>query len=77
MFDPELYRDKAEVDAWKSRDPIATHVARLKAAGVDDDAIAAIDRDIVDEIARCVAFAESADWEPVEDLLTDVYTPRP
>ena len=24
MFDPELYRDKAEVEQWKQRDPIAT-----------------------------------------------------
>ena len=24
MFDPELYRDKAEVEAWKQRDPIVT-----------------------------------------------------
>ncbi|RPI53252.1 MAG: pyruvate dehydrogenase (acetyl-transferring) E1 component subunit alpha [Acidobacteria bacterium] len=77
MFDPELYRDKTEVESWKSRDPIATHVARLKAAGVTDETLAAIERDVADEIARCVAFAESADWEPVEDLLKDVYTPRP
>jgi len=77
MFDPELYRDKAEVELWKKRDPIAAHIARIKAAGVSDDEIAATERDVSDEIARCVAFAESAGWEPVENLLTDVYTPRP
>ena len=27
MYDPELYRDKAEVERWKKRDPIA-HVQR-------------------------------------------------
>src|SRR5512146_1187744 len=26
MFDPELYRDKAEVEQWRKRDPIATFV---------------------------------------------------
>jgi pyruvate dehydrogenase E1 component alpha subunit len=30
MFDAELYRDKAEVERWKTRDPIATLAAILK-----------------------------------------------
>ena len=29
MYDPQLYRDKDEVEAWKQRDPIATFTARL------------------------------------------------
>ena len=33
MFDPELYRDKAEVEQWKTRGPIHTFTARLKAQG--------------------------------------------
>ena len=33
MFDPELYRDKAEVEEWKKRGPIHTFSARLKAEG--------------------------------------------
>src|SRR5512139_1226923 len=33
MFDPELYRDKAEVERWKQRGPIVTFSARLKAQG--------------------------------------------
>ena len=33
MFDPELYRDKAEVEQWKTRGPIHTFSARLKAQG--------------------------------------------
>ena len=31
MYDPELYRDKAEVERWKERDPIAA--LRARAAG--------------------------------------------
>jgi pyruvate dehydrogenase E1 component alpha subunit len=77
MFDPELYRDKAEVELWKTRDPIVAHITRLKKAGASDDEIAAVERDVAGEIGRCVSFAESGDWEPVEDLLKDVYTPRP
>jgi pyruvate dehydrogenase E1 component alpha subunit len=77
MFDAELYRDKAEVEQWKRRDPIEAFIARLQAAGTRDDEIAAIERTVADEIAACVAFADAGDWEPVEDLLKDVYTPRP
>ena len=33
MFDPELYRDKKEIEAWKTRGPIHTFSARLKAQG--------------------------------------------
>ncbi|MGH7810194.1 MAG: pyruvate dehydrogenase (acetyl-transferring) E1 component subunit alpha, partial [Candidatus Binatia bacterium] len=30
MYDPELYRDKQEVEEWKKRDPIANFIERLK-----------------------------------------------
>ena len=30
MYDPELYRDKKEVEVWKTRDPIPNLVERLK-----------------------------------------------
>jgi len=38
--DPKVYRDDAEVEAWKSRDPIARFERYLKGKGlIDDDAI--------------------------------------
>ena len=37
MYDPELYRDKAEVEEWKKRDPIATFESP-EADGMLDDA---------------------------------------
>jgi pyruvate dehydrogenase E1 component alpha subunit len=76
MFDAELYRDKAEVERWKERDPIATFTAALKERGVATDAlIAAIEVSVSDEIDHAVQFAEAGSWEPVNDLLNDVYTP--
>ncbi len=76
MFDAELYRDKSEVEAWKQRDPIATLTASLEERGfATDAAIAAIETSVSDEIGRAVQFAEAGTWEPVEDLLKDVYTP--
>ena len=76
MFDPELYRDKSEVEAWKARDPIATFSARLKDGGHATDALlSAIADAVAEEIAEAVEFAEAGTWEPVEDLLKDVCTP--
>jgi pyruvate dehydrogenase E1 component alpha subunit len=75
MFDAELYRTKAEVEQWKPRCPILTFTNRLKAGGlIDDAALAAIEAQVADEIARAVAFAEAGSWEPVENLTRDVYT---
>jgi pyruvate dehydrogenase E1 component alpha subunit len=77
MFDPELYRDKAEVEAWKARDPIALFKARLEAEGaLDAAAFAALESEVANEIAAAVAFAEAGTWEPVENLTKDVYTPK-
>jgi len=77
MFDAELYRTKAEVERWKLRCPILTFTNRLRAEGlIDEPALAAIEAEVADEIARAVAFAEAGSWEPVEDLARDVYTGR-
>jgi TPP-dependent pyruvate/acetoin dehydrogenase alpha subunit len=77
MFDAELYRDKAEVEEWKQRDPITRLRARLAAVVLlDDDAFAAIAAEVDQEIARAAAFAESGTWEPADQLTRDVYTVR-
>jgi pyruvate dehydrogenase E1 component alpha subunit len=76
MFDAELYRDKAEVERWKTHGPIHTFTDRLKAAGMMTEAdFEAIDRDAVAEVEAAVQFAEAGTWEPVEDLLRDVVAP--
>jgi pyruvate dehydrogenase E1 component alpha subunit len=76
MFDAELYRDKSEVETWKARDPITTFTVRLKERDIATDAVvAALDASVLDEIDLAVRFAEAGTWEPVEDLLKDVYTP--
>jgi pyruvate dehydrogenase E1 component alpha subunit len=77
MFDPELYRDKAEVERWKQRDPIAAFVAAMQQVGaLRADDLAAVEADAAAEIAAARAFAEAAPFEPVEDLARDVVTPR-
>ena len=76
MFDPELYRDKAEVEQWKQRGPLHTFTARLKAESkLTEEEFLALDAKANAEVQAAVDFAEAAPWEPVEDLLKDVHTP--
>jgi TPP-dependent pyruvate/acetoin dehydrogenase alpha subunit len=75
MFDPELYREKDEVEVWRQRDPIALFEQALRARGALDDAgREAIERAVAEELARAEAFAEAAPWEPVEHLTRHVTT---
>lgn len=76
MFDPELYRDKSEVEAWKRHDPIAAFVERLRfhdLVGARD--LAGLEQRAAAEIERAVAFAEAGSEEPEDELTRDVYTP--
>ena len=77
MFDAELYRDKREVEAWKTRGPLHTYTARLKAEGrLSEEEFLALDAKVGAEVERAVAFAEAGTWEPVEDLARFVHTRR-
>jgi pyruvate dehydrogenase E1 component alpha subunit len=75
MFDPQLYRDKAEVEEWKRHDPILRFAGWMREAGILHDAeLEAIEAAVADEIRAAVAFAEAGSLEPVERLTRDVYT---
>ncbi|MBL9017653.1 MAG: pyruvate dehydrogenase (acetyl-transferring) E1 component subunit alpha [Myxococcales bacterium] len=74
MFDPELYRDRSEVETWRTRDPITQLVSRMAGAIMPED-IAAIEAEAAAEIADACAFADASPLEPVEDLLLDVRAP--
>ncbi|MCX4585730.1 pyruvate dehydrogenase (acetyl-transferring) E1 component subunit alpha [Streptomyces sp. NBC_01481] len=73
MYDPDRYRDKAEIERWKGRDPITRLMDRMREDGeLGDKELAAIERRITDEIDHAVAAAEQAPEEPVENLLRHV-----
>ena len=75
MYDPERYRDKAEVADWVQRDPIATFWERLQAAGqVDPDALERIEADAAAEIDAAIAAAEAGTPEEVDELLRWVHS---
>ena len=75
MFDPDLYRDKAEIEEWKTRGPIHTFSARLKQQGwLTEERFLELDATAAAEVQAAVAFAEAGQFEDVADLARDVYT---
>lgn len=73
MYDPDRYRDPAEIDEWKQRDPLLTLGAHLHASGIADwEQIAAVDAAVTAEIDHAVAFAEAGTPEDPADLETYV-----
>ena len=69
MYDPDRYRDKSEVEAWRQHDPIAVLSGRLTDGGaIDSTKLDAIEIDVQAEVDDAVEFAEHGTLEPVEDL---------
>ena len=69
MYDPDRYRDKAEVERWRQSDPIPALSGRLLAEGaVTEQEIAQWEGEIAAEISSAVETADAAPLEPVEDL---------
>ncbi len=73
--DPTVYRSKEELEAWMKKDPIPRLEASLKRVGVLDDAqIAAIRKEMADQVDESVVFAEDSPWPEPSELLEDIYT---
>ncbi len=73
MFDAQLYREKAEVEEWRSRGPIVRFRDWLLKNGlIHESDVGRLEEEIDAEIAEAVAFAEAAEWEPLEDLTRHV-----
>jgi TPP-dependent pyruvate/acetoin dehydrogenase alpha subunit len=69
MFDAQLYRDRAEVERWKERDPIRRFGEWAVATGLlHKEDIAALEKAASAEVEASVAFAEAGAWEPVGEL---------
>ena len=74
MFDAQLYRDKAEVEAWRQKEPIVRFQGWLEANHmIHPEDLPRIEAEIDAEIAEAVAFAEAGTWEPVEQLTRFTY----
>lgn len=74
MFDTQLYRSKAEIEAWQQKGPIISLTTRLKHLGLmTEEDFQNLERAARTEVESAVQFAESAPWEPLSDLTRFVY----
>jgi len=77
MFDAQLYRDKAEVEAWRQRGPLIRFTTSCKATGlISEEDFQRLERAASEEVEAAVRFAEASEWEPVADLARHVYAER-
>lgn len=75
--DPQRYRTPEELKEWEARDPLVAHAERLRAVGVTDDAIAALEASVAGELDAAVEAAR-AQAAPARSTLFDFVTrPRP
>ncbi len=75
MYDPDLYRDKAEIETWRHRDPLALLGDRLRDEGsLTDEQEQELEQGITEEIDDAVAFADAGTDEPVDDLTRFVHS---
>ncbi|WP_260484067.1 pyruvate dehydrogenase (acetyl-transferring) E1 component subunit alpha [Sphingomicrobium flavum] len=73
MSDPAKYRTREEVDSYKKeRDPIDRIKADLEKAGVSEDELKGIDKEIKDIMIEAAKFAEDTPEPDPAELYTDV-----
>jgi pyruvate dehydrogenase E1 component alpha subunit len=72
--DPAKYRPEDEVKEWLGRDPIPMYRERLAADGADEARLAAIDREVAEEVDRATEEARNGSFpDPETDLLTELW----
>lgn len=74
--DPQSYRGPEELADWKTRDPLLVTRRQLSEAGVGDDVLEGVDRDVEQQIAAAIETARAAAMPEPETLLDFVTAPR-
>lgn len=78
MADPDLYREKEEVESARERDPIEALAVRLQEAGaLDDEALAALREENEETVAAAVAFAGESPRPELSELTADIVAKPP
>jgi pyruvate dehydrogenase E1 component alpha subunit len=74
MSDPGNYRTRTEIEKHQERDPIKLFTASLKEKGIlTDDNLAAIEKDVREQVEHAARFAEESPEPDPAELYTDVY----
>ncbi len=69
MADPELYRDKAEVQRWRAQDPIPAFGAFLVEHRIcSEQELAQVGEEVEQDMLDAVAFADSSPWPQASEI---------
>ena len=78
MADPELYRDKTEVEHWRQNDPIKAFSDALTQGGMfTESEIEVVWKKVEEEVEECAKFAEESPFPDTSTLLNHMYAPSP
>ena len=75
FFDNDIgYRDPAEFEAWKTKDPVPAFERQMRAQGVlSDGLLDTLTREIATEIDEAIAFAKNSPFPDVSEMATFTY----
>ncbi|RKY18770.1 MAG: hypothetical protein DRP90_05265 [Planctomycetota bacterium] len=71
--DAREYRTREEEEKWLAKCPIRRQEAKLAAAGVGEDELERVRREVEERIEEAARFALDSDWPPVDEALRDLY----
>jgi pyruvate dehydrogenase E1 component alpha subunit len=73
--DASIYRSSEELEEWLKKDPIPRFIDFVKENDfLSDEDIAAIDKQVADELAEAIEFAEKSEFPKVEKTVEDIYS---
>jgi pyruvate dehydrogenase E1 component alpha subunit len=72
--DPEVYREKEEVEEWRAKDPIKTFRDRLLAEGaIAEEEVEQMRERVERRVTEAVEFADASPEPPLESLYDNLY----
>ncbi len=72
--DPEVYREKEEVQEWQEKDPIVTFAARCEDEGVlSPEDVEQIKAEVEETVKKSVEFADASPEPSLESLYDELY----
>lgn len=71
--DPSRYRDRAEEQAWRERDPLVLAERRLREEGLEDAEFERMEAAVAGELDDAVRFADESPAPTLEDAFEGVY----
>jgi pyruvate dehydrogenase E1 component alpha subunit len=76
--DSQIYRDKADVEAWRApeRDPIMRLGAKLLGHGLTASQLTAIEQEVTRVIEDAVQFAKDSPYPALDEVYVDVFEHR-